>query len=97
MTLLLELWVLWLAFVRYCCVKPIVIRDIADGLHPAVRKLDGVAAPGHAGVGPLLRPVVVHSAVLVVHSEIVGVRLRLIRGWIFQVRFIGFTVMNCWR
>ena len=53
------------------------LTDIADSLDPAVRQPDGVAAPGDARVGSLLRPVVVHATVLVVHSEIVGVRLRL--------------------
>jgi len=78
-------------------VETIVIRDIADSLDPAVRELDGVAAPGDAGVGPLLCPVVVHPAVLVINSEIVGVRLRLVLSRIFQVGIKGRTVMDCWR
>jgi len=75
---LLEVRVLRLARVGHCGVETIVVRDIADSLDPAVRELDSVAAPGDARVGPLLRPVVVHPAVRVVHSEIVGVRLGLV-------------------
>ena len=56
---------------------PFLLTNIADGLDPAIRQLDGVAALGHSRVGPLLGPVVVHAAVLVIHSEIVGVRLGL--------------------
>ena len=54
-----------------------ILTNIADSLDPPVRELDRVATPGDACVGPLLCPVVVHPTVLVIHSEIVGVRLRL--------------------
>ena len=66
-----------LSLVAHCGVEAVIIRNVADSLHPAIREPHSVTPPGHATVTPLLRPVVVHAAVLVVHSEVVGVRLRL--------------------
>ena len=76
-------------------VEAVVIRNVADCLDPAVRKSHGVAAPGHPTVAPLLRPVVVHAAVLVIHAKIVGVRFWLI------ILFNKFWMMRkgmnrCW-
>ena len=67
-----------LALVADCGVEAVVVRDVADCLDPAVREPHGVASPGHPAVAPLLRPVVVHAAVLVIHAKIVGIRLWLI-------------------
>ena len=73
-----RLGVAGLALVAHCGVEAVIIRHVADSLHPAVREPHGVAAPGDAAVTPLLRPVVVHTAVLVIHTKVIGIRFWLI-------------------
>merc|ERR550532_3503953 len=79
-----------LALVADCGVEAVIVRDVADCLDPAVREPHGVAAPRHAAVAPLLRPVVVHAAVLVIHAKVVGIWLWLI------VLFNKFWMMRQW-
>ena len=73
-----RLRVTWLSLVAHCGVEAIIIRNVADSLHSAIRKPHSVTPPGHATVAPLLRPVVVHAAVLVIDTKIIGVRFWLI-------------------
>ena len=67
-----------LALVADRGVEAVVVRDVADCLDPAVREPHGVAPPRHAAVAPLLRPVVVHAAVLVIHTKVIGIWFWLI-------------------
>lgn len=74
----MRLRVTGLSLVAHCGVEAIIIRNVADSLHPAIREPHGVTPPGHTTVAPLLRPVVVHAAVFVIDTKIIGVRFWLI-------------------
>ena len=66
-----RLGVAGLSLVAHCGVEAVIICHVADSLHPAVREPHGVAASGHATVAPLLRPVVVHAAVLIINTKVI--------------------------
>ena len=73
-----RLGVAGLALVAHGGVEAVIVGHIADGLDPAIREEHGVAPPRNPAVAPLLRPVVIHAAVLVIHTKVVGIRFRLI-------------------
>ena len=66
-----RLGVAGLALVAHRGVEAVIIGHVADGLDPAIREQHGVAPPGHPAVAPLLGPVVVHAAVLVIYTKVI--------------------------
>ena len=62
-------------------ISSVVISSVLNSLNPAVREGHGVGPGDDLGVAGLAGPEV-GSAVLVLHSVLVGVRLRRLRGLI---------------